>query len=419
VAQLRTTGGGAYAKYNAPLEAMVKDAIKTGKNILHTGKNVRLKNTKKNLEALQYFLKNAHKGTRELLNENLLETKDGKLINFGSFEKPKFRAVANKGDVAEGVFAAALYSRFLKREAAKVSTSDLKKILTRLKSKMSSSGKISLAEITDKVINANGVVYDNTKCRVGLAKSNMLSLMDTSLWNSELKEIFDASLRYANSKAISDFVEMIYYNNQENVIEILSVGTEDQRGTKVDVSIVIDDKKMSGISLKVGTVKQFGQLGGTDFEKHSQLWEALGISIKSLEKKYYTLLGKKQVNAAFDLIYDHAAKQKIDGGKLADFVEHHGTLRENGVTLVQLSADTKSYDFSKLKKVLGEITTEKKNDSKGKPFIIFKSTGTPVLRIRMKIENKTVSKRNPLGLYIRTYIEKEKGMTDLIAETIS
>jgi len=418
MAQLRTTGGGAYAKYNAPLEAMVKEAIKTGKNILHTGKNVRLKNTKKNRDALQYFLDNAHKGTRDLLNENLLETKDGRHINFGSFEKPKFRAVANKGDVAEGVFAAALYSRFLKRKAAKVSITDLKHILTRLKSKMSSSGKISLAEITDKVVNANGIVYDNTKCRVGLAKSNMLSLMDTSLWNSELKEIFDASLRYANSKVVGDFVEMIYYNNQENDIEILSVGTEDQRGTKVDVSIVIDKKKVSGISLKVGAVKQFGQMGGTDFEKHQHLWASLGVDIKQLEKKYYTLLGKKQANPAFDLIYNRAAKQKIDKNKLADFVEHHGTLKENGVTLVQLAANTKSYDFSKLKKVFGEITTEKKNDSVGKPFLIFKSDGVPVLKIRMKIENKTVTKRNPLGLYIRTYIEKEKGMTDLIAETI-
>lgn len=421
MAQIRSTTGGNYAKYNAFVEKMILESMNKHVPVEHgTNKKYIIKRTKKNKDSLDRYLKESLKGGNGPLNDILLDTTDGAQINFGSLTKPKFRAVANKGDVAEGIFSSALYAKF-KSKSKNIKVQNVYDVLDEARNKLKvRGGKRRTVEISlkEKSENKNGVVYDDISLKIILAESNMHSLLDSSVWNSELSDIFNSAVAYANSKTVQYWADLLWKNNQKNLIEVISAGTEDQTGTKVDVFVLIDRKKVDiNVSLKAGDVKQFGQLGGTDFEKIQKMWKYLDVDISKDKKKYYEFLSKKDVVGGFNVIYNTVANKKtFDTTLFSDFVKYNATLRESGVTLVQLSRNAKIYDFEKLKKLKGmKISVKKKKDSTGKPFVIFYNGNTELLKIRMKIENKPTSE---FGVYVRTYIEKLQGLTDLLAETI-
>lgn len=405
-----------YSKYNMFVEELIKTSMSKRIPILYGTSKVRhvLRRTNANKDALTRYLRESMTNQRAPLNKIMLETTEKKKISFGEINSVSFKAAPNKGDVAEGIFAASIYARFLSK-TKKINIRDVQDILKKADKRKRKTGNTIRLTLKEKSANKNGIVFDDISLNIILAETNMNSLLDEDIWTPELKNLFDLSIKYANSKTVKDWADLLYCNNQYNSIEVVADGTEDQSSTKVDVRVIIDKSNVDiNVSLKIGNVKQFGQISGSDFNILEKMWKRLGVNISPKRKKYYDLLGKKETIKAFALIYETVVQKKqIETKHFNDFIVQNATLKEKNVSLIQLGTKVKIYDFNKLKKITNEkIEMKQKKDSFGKPLIIFHIGKQELLQIRMKIENRVK------GVYVRNYVEKLKGLEEILASTI-
>ena len=346
----------------------------------------------------------------------------------------------NRGDVSEGILAAAITARFLSK-TKRVTDTDVTSVIRKLARpvNMGSKGLTSTSYFTSA--NENPKINDEVCCVINLAENNMDALRDLKIYQQkDIREIVTASAAFANGMYVMQWADLMYTNNQKNKIEVLSEGLMDQTGTKVDLKIRIDDKPCSiGISLKYGDVKQFGQVGGSSFESMKSLFEPLGVTFsKIFENKYTEKISKKDISGSLTMAYEEAVtqmnkkQQKVLLKHLADFMKYHATLNEDDVALVQLNrSEAGVYDFGKLEqKLMGqevelEMTegiTEKLTGYTGSnkiPKINFrvKANNEILFSIRLKLEgNRINSKGKRLPLVVRNYIEKGKATTQLLME---
>jgi len=327
-------------------------------------------------------------------------------------------AKGNRGDMAEAIFAAAITARFMTRNQ-NVTATHIHALLDKLR--------------TDKMqqtheyegLNMNPKIIDSVTLKVGLAIPNLVALQDRTI-RASLSDIVASAIKYANAPTIVKWAKMLYENNQRNAIEIIADGIGDQTGTKVDVRLKVDGVATNvNVSLKAGDVKQFGQVGGSTFDKQEYLWKKLaGLNISAIENKYVEFLAQKKALKSIETSYGEAAdkfnaevrkSEKNAYQKLAEGVNFFGTLHEENVTLVQLNReDAKIYQFDALFKALQAKKTKltaKLNTSKSYPEVNFEdSTGELLLTIRAKTENKPSGEQ-----YIRNYVEKGPLMGKLVA----
>ena len=388
-----------------------------GKSLEFTGKKIKvtIRKTKKNQDALATFMKKANTKDKELLKLSF-ETKEGIEVKLGDLNSDEFKSAPNRGDVAEGIFAAAIFARF-ESKAKDIKVADVKDVLKRCKRTLKVKDRIGSVSLKEKSSNENGILDDTITLSITLAATNIQSLVDETFW-SEFKDIFSASVKYVNRNVVKEWADLLYFNNQKNLIEIVSDGTEDQKTTKVDVHVKIDKKLVDiNVSLKVNDVRQFGQIGGVDWKKLVPAWKKLGIDITPLKKRFYDRLAAKDAVGALGLIYDHVTKLKnINTDKVKDFVIYNATLNADDVTLVNLSKQVVVYNFKKLRDLkIKTITVEKKKDKEGKPTLVFYADGMELIQLRMKIDNKPSTE---YGVYVRTLVEKLNGLTALIGEKI-
>lgn len=420
MATLATTSRGGLSKYAAPFIDAVTDSMRTG-TPLNAGKDkFVIQNSSKNIEVLNKWLKLASSSSTEKEALALeLTDKRNQSVKISRFDKPKKGAGGNRGDIAEGIIGAAITARFVSKNQ-EITVRDVEKILANMK------GSGSRRDTMFKSPNKDARVVDDVRFFLSLAKPNMDALTDRKNY-APLSDLFQSAVKYANGKTIREWSEILYSNNQYNKIEVISDGLGGQRSTKVDVSVLVDGKATDiNVSLKAGDVKQFGQVGGVEFEKQHTLWlKAVGIDVKALESKYNGLLEDKKATEAIYMIYDFVArkmnaalsstqssKKMLDN--LAEGILHFATLNEKDVTLVQLNrGEAKIYNFSNVKNMVSSLSGMRADlkDSAGKPkLVISDKTRKTLLEFRAKQENKTNGE-----VYIRNYIEKGDLLSDLIA----
>ena len=347
----------------------------------------------------------------------------------------------NKGDVSEGILAAAITARFLSK-TKRIGNTDVLNVIRKLNRPTAVGGKGLTSLTSFSSPNEEPKVTDEVICKVNLAEMNMKAFMNQSIYtDNDIRSLVTAAAQFANGRYIMEWADLMFTNNQKNKIEVLSEGLLDQTGTKVDLKVKIDDEQASvGISLKAGDVKQFGQVGGSKFDSMKSLFSPLGVKYDlAFETKYVNMLAEKNIAGSLTLAYTEAVSQlkskpqKTLVKALSDFMKYHATLNEDNVALVQLNREEASvYDFNKLsKKLVGseveielsEGITDKLQGFKGGnkiPKINFtiKGTNDILFTIRLKLEGNRLGsdgKRRPL--VVRSYIEKGKATTKLIMET--
>ena len=187
----------------------------------------------------------------------------------------------NKGDVSEGILAAAITARF-ESKTKRISNDDVLSVIKKL-GKPTRMKKFMLIEKTFDSPNKNPKIIDKVVCKITLAEINMNALLNPKVYSDkEMKELLSAAVAYANGKNIMEWADMMYTNNQENLIEVKSEGLLDQTGTKVDLRVIIDGKQAGvGVSLKAGDVKQFGQVGGATADSMNEFFNPLGVKFSS------------------------------------------------------------------------------------------------------------------------------------------
>lgn len=288
----------------------------------------------------------------------------------------------NKGDAAEAILGAAITAKF-RNGGRDVKESDIVAILKTVVSKGNIVGK------TD--YQTAGIEDDNFKFLLTLNAQSMKSL---KLWISEAdpmsnpkdfnivskgvkvdtikdlqKQISNATA-YANSnnRAITA-VEKAKADPKENSVEVISDGGDatQQSATKVDLKITYDGQVTRLLSLKAGSVKQFGQGSGAGWKQVSDFFESclkfrLPDSMKETfgfkDPMYKADIGYLDHNYSqgpFAKLYAEMAKQAMaytqgDDTKkeynlvknVYDAINFHATRGEEGVTMVILSPDAKT-----------------------------------------------------------------------------
>lgn len=226
---------------------------------------------------------------------------------------------ANRGDLFEAFFAAAVAARFVKRAKErkaktlpKISTSDVDKVLSEMMKK----------GYTKNVNDVGSAVIDTVTVNVSIPKKASAFLEKRSNW-TKVSDLRTGAVNFANSHSrLNAQARGLSINERQDIIKITAAGTEDQKGTKADVKIEVDsptnpDKKFRNVdySLKVTGGEQFHQVSGLGFDKFMNIFNEMGIDVSSTQRQY-----DKKLTEFFDIeVYtkkysSREAAQKTGGG---------------------------------------------------------------------------------------------------------
>ena len=226
---------------------------------------------------------------------------------------------ANRGDLFEAFFAAAVAARFVKRAKErkaktlpKISTSDVDKVLSEMMKK----------GYTKNVNDVGSAVIDTVTVNVSIPKKASAFLEKRSNW-TKVSDLRTGAVNFANSHSrLNAQARGLSINERQDIIKITAAGTEDQKGTKADVKIEVDsptnpNKKFRNVdySLKVTGGEQFHQVSGLGFDKFMNIFNEMGIDVSSTQRQY-----DKKLTEFFDIeVYtkkylSREAAQKTGGG---------------------------------------------------------------------------------------------------------
>jgi hypothetical protein len=335
---------------------------------------------------------------------------------------------ANRGDVGEFVLGAAVTTRFWKKyKGNDVTENDVKDILR----KVIKTNPVSLKREDEDVVEIDTQISDDIRFKVSVPKKAQEFMYDSKNWLL-IPDLFKASIEYVNTdKRMLKQASILARNNKRNDIFINADGTGEQKATKADIKLVIDDKPTRNqISLKVDGGDQFMQIAGYTFEKQMTLWNHLGVNIDSYKADYENSLSKLDLKVKFadrasvhndintnlfrdavEKVYKSAAsilKKELNDAnpdiilKIASFVRRGATLDDPNVEVVKLNRGkllkakfgkkyleaakqtTFDVDFVKRKKDFLVVIYDKKlGKSKGK-FLSIRAKIDPAKRVTLQ-----------------------------------
>lgn len=356
-----------------------------------------------------------------------------KTAEFGGTAK-KESGVANRGELAEGVLGAATFARIAKRPGDKITYNEVLQILNSLP-KTQTGGTIT------KTVKGQDSVTDKISLTVRLGANTYADLIDTQKLTSDnlMNSYIKSTVQFVNdyTRLYANFFEK---NGRPDEVEIVSDGVSENTDRKTDVYMIYVDEagnralKHFDISLKAGTVKQFGQVGygrsaspiETRFAKVMELFNQFGIDqnlfkfdpkqfqnddgiemIKDLYKQAVGLINQK-------IGGDNPVKEYNYLDELAKGITYFATSNDPTVKLLQL--DKGRYfvlDFKKLRPKLDNIDLEAQyaETTAGDPIVRIQDKNNPkpsgrLLQIRTKQDNNG---------YVRQILEKEPMLKKLIS----
>lgn len=347
-----------------------------------------------------------------------LKDSTGKLYALSSLEKTADFGGAgeNRGNVAEGILAAAIGARFVSK-TKNITANDITNIINKLPAGESQQKKLSLDSP-----NKDPRIVDKVHIFIELAKTDM-----NNLQKKKYPDLLNASAAYVNQSNVRKWADLLYENNVVNTINIKSMGISGQTNTKVDTFVEVGDmeerpKRIDiNLSLKAGDVKQFGQEAGLTWEAQERLWSNFGISLsKQVEDRYVVLHAQKKAPEAFKSVFEAAyaklnttnnSNPKSISKAVAGAIVYYATLGEQDVDLLQLKANKAVlYRFSDAVKLIEQQELDFKISYGASllPTLTFmrKSDSAPLVRIRVKKSGQG---------YFRSIIEKESLMSDILA----
>lgn len=195
------------------------------------------------------------------------------------------------------------------------------------------------------------------------------TLQDFGMTEKKVSEIdiaIESSVAYANqSKRVLQALQVAQNDPANNKVDVISDGgeKENQSTTKVDLKILVDGKQASKnlLSLKAGSVKQFGQVGGSNFENLNEFFKStVGLQLSEVVRSKFKEIPKgargtehlkeHNFNKAFPAAYKEMFTQlkAMSTTNQAALVKNvykglmfHLTRNEPGVEMVILSPSAK------------------------------------------------------------------------------
>tara|TARA_R100001443_G_C3348150_1_gene176160 strand:+ start:209 stop:1561 length:1353 start_codon:yes stop_codon:yes gene_type:complete len=448
MATLKTASASTFSKYIVPVTELITRSMEHNTKVKVASKEFTIVNNNANKESLKSFaeLASSSSSLADALELQLetVERRASPLV-FRQLNKPTLDGGHwTKGDVAEGVVAAAIAARFIHKNTD-ITFNKVFGVLNKLIDKGTTRrNKGLIVEENFDSPNQNPDILDNVKVFIGLAEGNMNVLLDKTRQTTLLKPYAEAASKYANSYHVSRWSKLFYENNRIDRIEVTSDGVSDQSGTKVDlrVSATNDENELIPIninlSIKADDVKQFGQVSGIDFSVQENLWESLfgyGKFVKGFESEYNRLYQEEHnVNDAVNKIYREVntkINEELTGAnsdatirRLAQGINHFATLNEENVTMLDVGGGkAKVYRFDEIYSRIKEhnyksILLTSKTERLHTIQIVKDTSGSTSIKsydklIQFRIRKEVKSDGSP---YIRNLIEKNHLMGKLLGE---
>ena len=328
--------------------------------------------------------------------------------------------IGNRGETSEGILGAAMFAKFTKREAGEdigtVTAADISGVLDSLQ-------KTGQDQYEVEVNDYDNEHADRIAFVLRLKSGPYQDLMDPAK-RPLLADEYASAAAYVNSSDAERYSRYFYINGRADQIVIMADGVTGEKTQKTDVWVYVTDedgnprKLRLNTSLKVGGVKQFGQVGGDSEETQQTLWNYFGVDVAPVLSKFKSTMKSKGPKVAMGQVYQYAAsqlEQELQNtsaedkanvlDNIAQGITHFATLGDPRVELVDFSdGGFKILRFNKLIQKLKDVELAASYDGdKSWPQVDIHERGNPknkLLQIRMKIENK------PNGIYVRNYIEK-------------
>lgn len=289
----------------------------------------------------------------------------------------------NLGNIAELVLGCAVTAKYEKQKA-EISYEDVISVAVRL---ASGGGTVNSEAGKDSISFSASVPSADRKAFAAFVGEDPKgrTLSDFGILPEAIKKIqthIKSAVQYVNtSPRVLLAVDKAAADPNENEVEVLSDGgnAENQKTTKVDLKITINPgpdgqpQRLSLLSIKAGSVGQFGQVSGYEFEKLNNFFqESVGMAISDRARKKFlqldtTAKGKERTenkvltrdmnfHNGFTAAYDEMEKmlKQLAKGNQLDLLErvysgllHHATRNEEGVEMVILTPSAKKA-FSEL-----------------------------------------------------------------------
>lgn len=368
---------------------------------------------------------------------------------------------ANRGDLFEVFFAAAVAARFVKRVKLKtsktlptVNTSDVDSVL----SEMMKGGYIK------QVNDVGSAVIDTVSVTVSVPRKAQDFLSVRANWN-KVSDLRSGAVSFVNSHSrLNAQARGLSINAREDNIRIIAAGTEDQRGTKADVKIEVNsptnpDKRFRNIdySLKVSGGEQFHQVSGQGFDKFLSIFGEMGLDVSPVQEEYQNFIdnffdaevytkkyqsrevakatgGGEQLKKAARLVYTYATEKLNEGLDTAESTDTKVKFADYIIFGLSRNVNTELVKFTSTGQVKTRVANREFRDilansrysarmnASGDPKIeIYLSkpdgtrpSGTNNLIIQIRYKMEVASSNTNMGksyrFYPRNYLEAQPGM---------
>ena len=385
--------------------------------------------------------------------------------------------MGNRGGIAEGIYAAAIYLRFMSKAKDRAGQITEQQVQNFIYSNM----KSNTGKITGQAPNLGTTIKDDIELKYGLKVKDHNALMDERMWPhwrgeavniSGFKEIkkqshnmIRAALNYVNNttpgrsgqpQSVMNWAKQFYENGVYNTVKVEAEGEVAQDETKIDIRVSAnnhDGKEINdimSISLKYGGIGQFGQMAGVSYEITADVFKQwFGItspsfSKASFERKLVTKEHKQDAaQAMFEMWQaekDNLTRQLRDNPDTfrMTFWKHisqgkNMVREEPGVELVDaFKQDSTIYKLDIIKEIdFSNMSLEAKwevSKATGKtagggmshaPFDLCKTTISGMIgdkRQDLLVIRVKRGDSNSTGPYYRTIFEKQKGLGLLIED---
>lgn len=216
--------------------------------------------------------------------------------------------ISNRGEVAEGLLGAAVFAKMLQRKGdtiGPINSANIWAVVDRLKQ----TGADTYSTVVPD--GEQRAVKDSMQFTLRLKSAPYKDLMNPQK-RTLLDDLVSSAVTFANSKDIQRYSQYFYLNGKPDVIHIISDGVSAEEEQKTDVQVLFKDHATGqmrstrlNISLKVGGVGQFGQVGGA--EGVFALFGQFGLDFGADEPEFERLMNQQGPRSAMEFIYRKAA----------------------------------------------------------------------------------------------------------------
>jgi len=284
---------------------------------------------------------------------------DNKVSTANVYKTPEMKGGTkdfNTGDVGEAFLGAATVAKFQK-VGETITEEDVLDVLSKMevvRENKNKRGTLTTTSGNDKV---DYVLVLNQTSFSSLQKS-----LSTKKLAPQMVGLNRSSVEWANtSSALKEAINISTSDPQSNKITVNSDGVSDQKGTKADLFLSIDENTIELLSAKAGDVKQFGQVPGNSYEKVQTLFKSIfGINISDRYIEQMNGSVAKDNYPIFKEVYKDVADaltNELQGNTPAEVkfvkrlytgISHHASLNDPKVSMVILKATPNSPGFTEL-----------------------------------------------------------------------